>query len=97
MRAHRQARPAGTARRAFTGVPRSDHAVADARFLRGAHVQVTRRIARTGGDMAWVATESTIHAHGDKPASLLSTETMVLERKGNAWRIVQIHWSSQER
>lgn len=75
----------------------SDHAVADARFLRGAHVQVTRRIARTGGDMAWVATESTIHAHGDKPASSLSTETMVLERKGNAWRIVQIHWSSQER
>ena len=75
----------------------SDHAVADARFLRGAHVQLTRRIARAGGDMAWVATESTIHAHGDKPASLLSSETMVLERKGNAWRIVQIHWSSQER
>ncbi|HQW07798.1 MAG TPA: c-type cytochrome [Steroidobacteraceae bacterium] len=74
-----------------------EHAVADARFLHGAHVQVTRRIARAEGDMAWVASESTIHAHGDKPASLLATETMVLARKGNAWRIVQIHWSSQEK
>lgn len=72
------------------------HAGADAKFLRGAHVRVTRRIARATGDTAWVATESTIHAHGAKPATLLSTETMTLARQDGAWRITHIHWSSRE-
>lgn len=72
------------------------HAVADAAFLKGAHVQVLRRTARVEGPLAWVGTESEVHAaHGGKPATLLSTETMILEKSGDAWRIVHIHWSSR--
>lgn len=72
------------------------HAEADAKFLHGAHVRHTRRIARASGDTAWVATESVIHAHGSKPVTLLSTETMVLARSAGQWRITHIHWSSRE-
>ena len=72
------------------------HASADAKFLRGAHVRVTRRLARASGDTAWVATESSIHAHGEKPVTLLSSETMVLARKAGGWHITHIHWSSRE-
>ena len=72
------------------------HAGADAKFLHGAHVRVTRRIARAEGDTAWVATESVIHAHGGKPVTLLSTETMVLAKHDGPWRITHIHWSSRE-
>jgi ketosteroid isomerase-like protein/mono/diheme cytochrome c family protein len=72
------------------------HAGADAEFLRGAEVHPGRRRARVEGDLAWVGSESEIHAQADgKPLALLSTETMVLRRHEGAWRIVHIHWSSR--
>lgn len=72
------------------------HAVDDAAFLKSAHVQIKRRTARATGDMAWVATESELHAsHDGKPLALRSTESMVLRRTSGAWRIVHIHWSSR--
>jgi uncharacterized protein (TIGR02246 family) len=74
------------------------HALADAEFLKGAHIQVTHRSARAEGDLAWVATESDMHASSDgKPMTLLATETMVLRRTGDDWRIVHIHWSSRKK
>ena len=72
------------------------HAGADAAFLKGAHVQVLRRTARVEGDLAWVGTESEVHATAaGKPLTLLSTETMILKKAGADWRIVHIHWSSR--
>jgi uncharacterized protein (TIGR02246 family) len=72
------------------------HAGADAEFLKGTHVQVTGRTARIVGDLAWVGTESEMHASKDGvPLTLLSTETMVLARTADGWRIVHIHWSSR--
>lgn len=72
------------------------HAKSDAAFLKGSHVQVQRRTARIDGPLAWVGTLSELHATKDsKPVTLLSTETMVLRRVGNDWRIVHIHWSSR--
>lgn len=72
------------------------HAGADATFLRGAHVQVKQRVARAEGSLAWVGTESELHASKDgKPLTLLSTETMILRKVGADWRIVHIHWSSR--
>ena len=72
------------------------HAISDAAFLKGAHSQLVHRRARLHGDLAWVGTESELHASMDrKPVTLLSTETMVLERTGAEWRIVHIHWSSR--
>jgi ketosteroid isomerase-like protein len=72
------------------------HAGHDAEFLKTAHVQLIHRTARTEGDLAWVGTESELHAAKDgKPLTLLSTETMVLKSTPDGWRIVHIHWSSR--
>jgi ketosteroid isomerase-like protein len=74
------------------------HAIADAQFLMNAHVQTGRRRARASGDVAWVGTESELHASEDgKPMTLLSTETMVLRKSDAGWRIVHIHWSSRQK
>jgi hypothetical protein len=72
------------------------HAIADAAFLKGAHQQIKRRIARISGETTWVGTESELHATKDgKATTTLSTETMVLNRTPKGWRIVHIHWSSR--
>lgn len=72
------------------------HAISDARFLKDSHHQLKRRTARTSGDLAWIGSESELHASKDgKPLTLLSTETMVLRKTGADWRIVHIHWSSR--
>lgn len=72
------------------------HAKHDAEFLQGAHVQLKQRTAKAAGELAWVGSESELHTTKDgKPLTLLSTETMVLRRSGDGWRIVHIHWSSR--
>ena len=72
------------------------HAAADAAFLKDAHVQLIHRTARRSGDLVWIGSESEIQTKKDgKPLTLLSTETMVLQRVGDEWRIVHIHWSSR--
>ena len=72
------------------------HAKLDASFLGGAHVSVLSRTARVDGNLAWVATESEIHtSKGNKPLTLLSTETMILDKSSGDWQIVHIHWSSR--
>jgi uncharacterized protein (TIGR02246 family) len=72
------------------------HAKHDAAFLKGADIQVMRRTARVEGSLAWVATESELHATDKgQPLTLLSTETMVVKKTDAGWRIVHIHWSSQ--
>ncbi|HEL3255591.1 TPA: nuclear transport factor 2 family protein [Stenotrophomonas maltophilia] len=74
----------------------SGHATHDAAFLKTAHTQVMQRTARVEGDLAWVGTESELHTTKEgKPLTLLSTETMVLKRGTQGWRIVHIHWSSR--
>lgn len=74
----------------------SGHATHDAAFLKGAHVQVKQRTANAVGDLAWVATEGELHASKKgKPLTLLSSETMVLKRTAQGWRIAHIHWSSR--
>ena len=72
------------------------HALADAKFLKDAHVQPMNRTARRSGDLVWVGSESEIHTKkGDKPLTLLSAETIILKRVGDDWHIVHIHWSSR--
>ena len=72
------------------------HAKHDAAFLKDAHIQVTRRIARVEGPLVWVATESELRTNDKgQPLTLLSTETMVLKKTAAGWRIVHIHWSSR--
>ncbi len=72
------------------------HAISDAQFLKGTHSQIKRRTARVDGGLAWVGTESELHASKDgTPMTLLSTETMVLKNTPAGWQIVHIHWSSR--
>jgi len=76
----------------------AQHAGADAAFLKTAHVTRGQRTVRELGDVAWVGTESEIHATDKGQAmTLLSTETMVLARTAAGWRIVHIHWSSRKK
>ena len=73
-----------------------DHAIADAAFLGGSTVRVTHRTGRVRGATVWVATESDITpAPGSDAKPMLGTETMVLRKDGDAWRIAHIHWSSR--
>jgi ketosteroid isomerase-like protein len=72
------------------------HAIGDAQFLKGTHIQLKRRRARVDGALAWVGSESELHVNQDgKPMTLLSTETMVLKHTASGWRIVHVHWSSR--
>ncbi len=74
----------------------ASHARSDAAFLKDARMQMAHRTARVRGDLAWVGSESELQATGKQgPVTLSSTETMVLERSPEGWRIVHIHWSSQ--
>jgi ketosteroid isomerase-like protein len=71
------------------------HAKSDAAFLKGAHHTLLRRTARTSGELVWLASESELHVQKDgKPATIASTETMVLRSTKAGWKIVHIHWSS---
>lgn len=72
------------------------HAIGDANFLKGTHSEIKHRTVRIDGSLAWVGTESELHASEDgKPMTLLSTETMVLKNTPAGWQIVHIHWSSR--
>lgn len=72
------------------------HAKHDAEFLKAAHVTLKRRTAQASGDLVWVGSESEIHASKDgKMLMISSTETAVLRKTAQGWKIVHIHWSSR--
>ena len=71
------------------------HMKADMAFLGAAQVKVLDRKSGASGDLAWVATRSRITGtHKDKPFDLYSTESLVLKRAPDGWRIVHVQWSS---
>ncbi|CAM3216775.1 DUF4440 domain-containing protein [Sphingomonas antarctica] len=73
----------------------SHHLPADAAFAKVTTRKVTRQSGNADADMAWIATESrTTGSYKGRAIDSASTETMVLRRDGNAWKIVHIHWSS---
>jgi ketosteroid isomerase-like protein len=74
----------------------SHHMKDDASFLQAATQRVLSRSTDARGELAWVATESRLTTAGAKPADIISTETMVLRRSSDGWRIVHIHWSSRK-
>jgi hypothetical protein len=72
------------------------HAKNDANFLKAAQITLKHRTAQTSGSLAWVSSESSIHAMKDDQMLMIdSTETMVVQKTGGAWKIVHIHWSSR--
>jgi hypothetical protein len=72
------------------------HAIADAAFMQNAKQELRYRQAQADGNVAWVGTESILQTSRDgKPMMVLSTETMVLSKGPQGWKIVHIHWSSR--
>jgi ketosteroid isomerase-like protein len=71
------------------------HLAADAEFSRSVSSVVTRRSGNASGTLAWVASEGrTTGTYKGKPLDLLTTETMLLQRRDGGWKIVHVHWSS---
>ena len=71
------------------------HLYADMEFTKAVEEITTRRSGHASGNIAWVETEGrTSGKFRDKDVDRATTETMILKRRGGAWRIVHIHWSS---
>lgn len=72
------------------------HAIADSAFMQNAQMQLRYRQARVVGNFAWVASEGLLQMRREgKPMAILSTETMLLGKGAQGWKIVHIHWSSR--
>lgn len=74
------------------------HLGADMAYAAATERQVTSVRVHERGDVAWVISTSRVTGtFRDRPVDSVGTETMVLERREGAWRIVHIHWSSRRR
>lgn len=73
------------------------HLGSDIAFAQGATRKVLRQTERIDGQTAVILeeTETAAVVHG-QPARILGTGTAVLERKGEGWSIVHLHWSSRK-
>ena len=73
----------------------AQHLMADADFAKAVGSRIVRRSGFADGSVAWILTEGrTTGIFRDRPVDRVTTETAVLRRNGNAWRIVHVHWSS---
>lgn len=73
------------------------HLGGDMEFAKTTTRKVLRQSERIDGNTAivWEETETTGSARG-KPVHAFGTGTMVLEKKGDGWAIVHVHWSSRK-
>ncbi len=74
----------------------SHHAGADAAYAAAVPSKLTHRSGVADEGLAWIASESrTTGKYKDKPVDRVTTETMILRKTAEGWRIVHIHWSSR--
>jgi ketosteroid isomerase-like protein len=74
----------------------SHHLGSDAAFAAASEATVARRSGWADGDVAWITTEGrTTGQFNGRAVDRLTTETMVLKRHADGWRIHHIHWSSR--
>jgi ketosteroid isomerase-like protein len=74
----------------------SHHAGADAAYAAAVPSTLARRSGFADTMTAWIASETrTTGRYKDKAVDRLSTESMVLRKTADGWRIVHIHWSSR--
>lgn len=74
----------------------SHHLGSDAAFAAASEATVARRSGWADGDVAWIASEGrTTGQFNGRAVDRLTTETMVLKRGADGWRIQHIHWSSR--
>ena len=74
----------------------SHHLASDAAFAAASEATVARRSGWADGDIAWITSEGrTTGQFNGRAVDRLTTETMVLKRHADGWRIHHIHWSSR--
>ncbi|HYC97811.1 YybH family protein [Brevundimonas sp.] len=74
----------------------SHHLEADSAFAAMTRDAVRRRSGDASGDVAWITSEGrTTGEFNGRPVDRITTETMLLRRHGDGWRIQHIHWSSR--
>lgn len=74
----------------------SHHAGADAAYAAAVPSKLTQRSGFAEGSAAWIVSESRATGnYKDKPVDRVTTETMILRKTAEGWRIVHIHWSSR--
>ncbi len=74
----------------------SHHLGSDAAFAAASQTAVTRRSGWADGQIAWITSEGrTTGQVNGRAVDRLTTETMVLKRHAEGWRIHHIHWSSR--
>jgi ketosteroid isomerase-like protein len=74
----------------------SHHLPADMAFLQEMSTTVTQQRDYQSADFALVVTESrTRGMYQNEEIDLAGTETMMLEKRDDEWKIVHIHWSSR--
>ena len=73
------------------------HLAGDMEFAKNATRKVLKQTERIDGKTAilWEETETTGTARG-KPVHAFGTETAILEKNGDNWTIVHVHWSSRK-
>jgi len=73
------------------------HMPADMTFTKAVSTTVKDRRIFEGGSLATVVTEAvSMGTYREKPVNSRLMETMTLQKTGDEWRIVHIHWSSAE-
>jgi ketosteroid isomerase-like protein len=72
------------------------HLGADLALMKAANYKLEHQTSDTVGDLAWVASEALLTGNRDgKPINLRMTETLVMKRGAEGWKITHIHWSSR--
>lgn len=76
----------------------SHHLGGDMKFSAAVDTEIVDRHSGSSSESAWVLTRSrTRGTYGDREIDAKGTETMVLVKSEDSWRIVHIHWSSRSR
>ena len=74
----------------------SHHLGGDMKFSAAVESTVVDRRSEKHDGVAWILTRTaTRGTYGDREIDARGTETMVLHRNEDSWRIVHIHWSSR--
>lgn len=67
-------------------------------FAKDTERHVLRRESHQTGDLAWViSTTRTVGDFGARKLELEGTETAVLRKETEVWKIVHLHWSAHEK
>ncbi|MGW8391100.1 DUF4440 domain-containing protein [Pseudoduganella sp. HUAS MS19] len=75
----------------------ANHLDGDIDFLRSTKARLIRHEERRAGATAIVLRETeTTGTYKDAEVHLFGLETAVLEKAGNGWQIVHLHWSSRK-